>query len=378
MATRKATLEARAAALQNLHELQIEEMRLQQRKAQIELEAEIAEAEAERRAYEENEAIEHREISSCSKERDPNEYSPQLTPQAKIASTPRVGSTKGNPTPERTFPAATPSREHLNKHNDGSISLKHSLNPRAHEWYPTASPVQQHVSPDYNRAISLQDESFQRLIENHERQNQAIQQLIQQQQQGVLALTLPQPSLQVFSGDPIDYCDFVRAFEHIVERKTLSSSARLYYLVQYTSGAVQELMESCLSMREEEGYTEARRLLQERYGQNYKIAAAHVKRLVDSATIRTDDGPALQQFSIQLTSRVNSLKEIGYLNKLNNPDNLKKIIDRLPYAMRVKWRDTVDQIVEREARDVTVADIMKFVSVSDSRLPSPAQHQVDV
>ena len=378
VATRKATLEARAAALQNLHELQIEEMRLQQRKAQIELEAEIAEAEAERRAYEENEAIEHREISSCSKERDPNEYSPQLTPQAKIASTPRVGSTKCNPTPERTFPAATPSREHLNKHNDGSISLKHSLNPRAHEWYPTASPVQQHVSPDYNRAISLQDESFQRLIENHERQNQAIQQLIQQQQQGVLALTLPRPSLQVFSSGPIDFCDFMRAFEHIVERKTLSSSARLYYLVQYTSGAVQELMKSCLSMREEEGYTEARRLLQERYGQNYKIAAAHVKRLVDNTTIRTDDGPALQRFSIQLTSRVNTLKEIAYLNKLDNPDNLKKIIDRLPYAMRVKWRDTVDQIVEREARDVTVADIMKFVSVSDSRLPSPAQHQVDV
>ena len=361
-AARKAALEARAAALQNLHELQIEEMRLQQRKAQIELEAEIAEAEAERKAYEENEAIEHREISSRSKERDPNDHSPQLTPQAKIASTPRVGSTTGNPTPKQTFPAATPSREHLNKHNDESISLKRSLNPRAHKWYPTTSPVQQHVSPDYYRANSLQDESFQRLIENHERQNQAIQQLIQQQQQGVLALTLPQPSLQVFSGDPIDYCDFVRAFEHIVERKTLSSSARLYYLVQYTSGAVQELMKSCLSMREEEGYTEARRLLQERYGQNYKIAAAHVKRLVDGPTIRTDDGPALQQFSIQLTSCVNTLKEIGYLNKLDNPDNLKKIIDRLPYSMRVKWRDTVDQIVEREARDVTVADIMKFVT----------------
>ena len=234
---------------------------------------------------------------------------------------------------------------------------------------PQPAQFQQHVSPDYNRANSLQDESFQRLIENHERQNQAIQQLIQQQQQGVLALTLPQPSLQVFSGDPIDYCDFVRAFEHIVERKTLSSSARLYYLVQYTSGAVQELMRSCLSMREEEGYTEARRLLQERYGQNYKIAAAHVKRLVDGPTIRTDDGPALQQFSIQLTSCVNTLKEIGYLNKLDNPDNLKKIIDRLPYAMRVKWRDTVDQIVEREARDVTVADIMKFVTVKSSISP---------
>ena len=48
-AAKKAALVARAASLKNLHELQIEEMRLQQRKAQIELEAEIAEAEAERK-----------------------------------------------------------------------------------------------------------------------------------------------------------------------------------------------------------------------------------------------------------------------------------------------------------------------------------------
>ena len=50
-------------------------------------------------------------------------------------------------------------------------------------------------------------------------------------------------------------------------------------------------MKSCLSMREEE---EARRLLQECYEQNYKIATAHVKKLVDGPTIRTDDGPDSQ------------------------------------------------------------------------------------
>ena len=60
-------------------------MRLQQRKAQIELDAEIAEAEAERKAYQENEAIEHREISYRSKERDPNDHLAHLTSQAKVA-----------------------------------------------------------------------------------------------------------------------------------------------------------------------------------------------------------------------------------------------------------------------------------------------------
>ena len=194
-----------------------------------------------------------------------------------------------------------------------------------------------------------------------DRQNHALHQLIQQQQQGMMALTLPQPSLQVFSGDPIDYLDFIRAFEHQVKRKTPTSSACLYYLVQHTTGPVQELMKSCLSMQEDEEYQEAKKLLIERYSQNYKIAAPHVKRLVEGPVIRADEGSALQQFSIQLTSSVNTLRGIGYISKLDSHDNLKKIIDRLPYSLRVKWRDTVGRIVETEGRDVTVAHIMKFV-----------------
>ena len=115
-------------------------------------------------------------------------------------------------------------------------------------------------------------------------------------------------------------------------------------------------------MREEEGYVEARRLLKEKYGRSYKIAAAHVKRLIEGPSIKPEDGTALEQFSIQLSSCVNTLNEIGYVNKLDNPDNLKKIIDRLPFGIRLKWRDAVDRIIEKENRDVTVKDIMDFVA----------------
>ena len=195
-----------------------------------------------------------------------------------------------------------------------------------------------------------------------DQQSTALSLLIQQQQQGVMALTLPQPSLQVFSGDPVDYCDFIRAFEHLIESKTTSPSARLYYLIQYTTGPVQDLMKSCLSMREDEGYVAARKLLKERYGQNYRIAAAHVQRLIDGPPIKNEDATALQRFSVQLTSCTNTLEKIGYLGKLDNPDNLKKLIERLPYTMRAKWRETVDRIIEREARDVTIKDINEFIT----------------
>lgn len=143
--------------------------------------------------------------------------------------------------------------------------------------------------------------------------------MVEQQQQSAMALTLPQPTMQTFNGNPTNYCDFVRAFEHLVEKKVTDPSARLFYLVQYTSGHVQELMKSCLSMEPGQGYKEARRLLKERYGRDHNIAAAHVQCLIEGPAIKPEDGEELQRFSIQLTSCANTLREIGYMGKLDNP-----------------------------------------------------------
>lgn len=190
--------------------------------------------------------------------------------------------------------------------------------------------------------------------ETQDRQNVVLQQMVQQQMQGVTALTLPQPTMEIFSGDPVEYCDFIRSFEDLVEKKTPSSRSRVYYLVQYMSGPVQELMKSCLSMDPEKGYNEARRLLKERYGYSFRIAAAHKGQLTEGPPIKAEDGNGLFQFSIQLTSCTYILKEISSLIKLVHPENLRKIINRLPFGMRLKWRDVVDGIVAKEERDVTL------------------------
>lgn len=57
------------------------------------------------------------------------------------------------------------------------------------------------------------------------------------------------------------------------------------------------------------------------------------------------------------------LKEIGYVNKLDNFDNFKKIIDWFLFGIRLKWCDVVDCIIEKENWDVIVKDIMDFVVV---------------
>ena len=68
-----------------------------------------------------------------------------------------------------------------------------------------------------------------------QQQNKRIQELLKQQQQQTLALTLPQPEVPVFSGDPTEDSDFIRPLES-------DPSMKLYYLVQYTPSDVRQLM----------------------------------------------------------------------------------------------------------------------------------------
>lgn len=319
----------------------MEELRIQQKKSQVELQAQIAAAEAEKIVYEQSEEELHLNPSYAVENSSPpvlqqdipttaSHTQPTSANQAQLLQSPMTAQMKQQP-------------------------IEQQLNPSVHQWVPSQPALAHHNS-------YASDYSFQRLMETQDRQNTTLQQLVQQQQQSVMALQLPQPTIKVFKGDPLEYCDFIRSFEHLVEEKTLSPSARLYYLIQHTTGSVQDLMKSCLAMSPEQGYEEAKKLLKERYGQNYRIAAAQIRHLTDGPLIKSEDGNALLQYSIQLTSCANTLEQIGSLSKLDHPENLKAIVNRLPFGLRLKWRDTVDRIIENENRDVTIKDVTAFVT----------------
>ena len=321
-AAKKAVLQAEAAKLKKLHALEEEELRLKQQKQELEMETEIAKAEAEENA------LSHFETAST--------LDPILPIQQGI---------KKEPNSVKTESQTAKHKCKKSPNAKGKVSLLQVSNKGSTKYHGT----------------SLNEELLGRMIESQRLQTDNIKQLLEQQRQHTLALMLPQPDVPTFSGNPVEYCAFVRAFESIIESKTLSERDRLYYLVQYTTGEVQELVRSCLAMAEEEGYKEARRLVKERYGQGYRIASAYIERLTKGPAIKAEDSASLRKFSISLTSCTNTLKEIGYLSKLENPDSMRKIIDKLPYGLRLKWRDTVDSIAERGRRDITIADITKFV-----------------
>ena len=57
-----------------------------------------------------------------------------------------------------------------------------------------------------------------------------------------------------------------------------------------------------------------------------QIATALVERLINGPPIKNEDCNALQKLSISVTNRKNILQDVGYLNKVDKPDSLQKIV----------------------------------------------------
>ena len=94
---------------------------------------------------------------------------------------------------------------------------------------------------------------------------------------------------------------------------------------------------------------------------SYKIATAHVDKMTKGPAIKSEDRKGLQNFSTLLTSCRNTLKSIGYSSKIENPDSLSSVINRLRYDLIQKWQKTADQISEDQDREIKFEDIVVFV-----------------
>ena len=78
---------------------------------------------------------------------------------------------------------------------------------------------------------------------------------------------------------------------------------------------------------------------------------------MNGPSIKSEDAWRTPSESTFLTSCKNTLKDIGYLSKTENPDSLRKIVNRLPFCFRRRWRDVADNITEKDEREITMEDV---------------------
>ena len=310
---RKAALEAEKAELIKEQALEQERFLLEQRRQEMMLEKELAKAEAEEKVYNSIMSSDYSKTKA---------YSPE-TKAPVVSENPRAGEAIGRTDIKTGSVLQIKPKQTLSQEQCQRATSKASSE-MAEEFIRAVTSIQQQQQQDQMKHMYKMQDS----------RDEQLQQMFSCHQQMAASLSLPNVEVPVFSGDPVEYCHFLRSFENLIENKTPSFSSRLFYLVSYTSGEGQQLMRSCLTMNPEAGYVEAKRLLKEKYGQNYNIATAYVNRITTAPPIKSEDNVALRSFLVLLVGCKNTLKEIGYRSKIENPDTLLKIIEKLPFSLR--------------------------------------------
>ncbi|KAL9958369.1 hypothetical protein ACROYT_G035375 [Oculina patagonica] len=232
------------------------------------------------------------------------------------------------------------------------------LNPAAPEWIEKS----ERKITDPDRDISSSEGSFKQLFQQQ-------QQLIQLQQHTFQSMAstikqgfaLPKPELNKFNGNPLEFWSFIRSFDNNIEKNSTDEGEKMTFLLQYCTGAARDAFKSCVTMDPVLGYQEARKLLKDRFGHPFKISTAHLNQVTRGPPVKPNDQKGLLAFADQLKDCQNVLHSIGYLDEINSADNLRSIIDRLPFHPKTKWLEVSDSIQESGQRP-RIHHISRFVS----------------
>ena len=160
---------------------------------------------------------------------------------------------------------------------------------------------------------------------------------------------LPEP--ETFSGELLHYPTWKKSFDTIVERRTDSSSQRLYYLGRYTTGEAKESISGLLALDSEDAYLEARKILSDRFGNPYLVANAYKKKIKEWPNVPPNDGISLRKFSDLLVHCQAAMTEIHYPQALNDPEENQKLVRKLPRNICDRWGREVDQWLNRKETD---------------------------
>ncbi|VDI64456.1 Hypothetical predicted protein [Mytilus galloprovincialis] len=137
---------------------------------------------------------------------------------------------------------------------------------------------------------------------------------------------------------------------------------------QYCRGEAMWCIEDCVLLVSDEDFKRASAILYSRYGRPHVIARSFIEKLVYGAQIKASDIEGLSKLALDLEKYEITLSQLGFNSDIDNSENLRCIVKRLPMHMRTKLIDIAHSIGE-SGREPRFSDLAKFVD-EKSRIAS--------
>ncbi|XP_038063125.1 uncharacterized protein LOC119733827 [Patiria miniata] len=186
----------------------------------------------------------------------------------------------------------------------------------------------------------------------------------------VRQLKRPTPEIKRFSGEPVDYRKFIRQFNTKVAVHTDNDDERMSYLEQFTTGEAYKVVSGFSHLPAEQGYPAALKELASRYGDVHLMAHSFIKKALDWPCVRPDNPKALDDFSILLVECENAVKCIQAVKVLEYPDNMRKLVGKLPFCLHDRWRNVVRQTSDK-GETVQFSQLVRFVKMEAKKVMDP-------
>ena len=109
------------------------------------------------------------------------------------------------------------------------------------------------------------------------------------------------------------------------------------------------------------GYVEARRKLDERYGDTFRVAQCYLKPLEKWPAISRDDTKKLDELTTFLIGCRNTMMSTESIKELDYPTSLRLIVSKLPVFLQDRWACVADKILYQQGQSITFGKLVKFL-----------------
>ena len=148
-------------------------------------------------------------------------------------------------------------------------------------------------------------------------------------------LYMPQVTIDVFTGDPLRYHEFMAVFDESVGNKPVDGQHKLTRLLQFTSGDAKNAIRRCALVGGSKGYQQARDILRARFGNKFFISQSIVDNLKCGKPVST--AAEIQQLANDLSMAAETLKELDMSSEIENQRSIMDIVQRCAPHIRNKW-----------------------------------------
>ncbi|XP_064106929.1 uncharacterized protein LOC135215904 [Macrobrachium nipponense] len=194
--------------------------------------------------------------------------------------------------------------------------------------------IREHINPDMDRSEQpmglgavVPEVSSGRNNQGDLSNKEILQTLISCSLKGLM----PKQDMAKFDGDYTKYFRFIRSFDDIFSSQLTNDKERLRYLDLYTTGRPNEIVAACLHLDASEGYRQARKLLEERYGNLEQIATAYVDKVIEWKDMGENNAEDFDEYAVMLKTCRNAISCVPYgVAELQNPKNNEVDPEQIP------------------------------------------------